>query len=107
MVYPNTTDQKKPKDLPPLSMPAMHGGQTKYAFFFQQGHGFAKAGHRSVGIQKNQGGAINMYTSVFLVVNGQDPTPGFDRFHRHQFLPSKFLELELETPPSGKPEGIL
>ena len=48
-----------------------------------------------------------MYKIVLLVVNGQDPTPEFDRLHRHQFLPSEFLELELETPPSGEPEGIL
>ena len=48
-----------------------------------------------------------MYTSVLLVVNGQDPTPAFDWLHRHQFLPSEFLELELETTPSGEPEGIL
>ena len=48
-----------------------------------------------------------MYTSVFLVVNGQDPTSGFDRLHRRQFLPSEFMELELETAPSGEPKGIL
>ena len=47
-----------------------------------------------------------MYTMVLLVVNGQDPTPGFDRHHRHQFLPSDFVELEHETAPSGEPEGI-
>ena len=48
-----------------------------------------------------------MYESVLLVVNGQDPTPGFDRLHRDQFLPSEFPELELETPPMCEPEGIL
>ena len=47
-----------------------------------------------------------MYTSVFLVVNGQDPTLGFDRLHRHQFLPGEFVELEHETALSGEPEGI-
>ena len=40
-----------------------------------------------------------MCVMVLLVVNGQDPTPGFDRPHRHQFLPSEFVELELETRP--------
>ena len=48
-----------------------------------------------------------MYTIVLLVVNVQDPTPGFDLLHRHQFLPSEFMEVELKTPPSGEPEGIL
>ena len=47
-----------------------------------------------------------MYTSMLLVVNAQDPTPGFDQLHRHQFLPSEFVELEHETTPSGEPEGI-
>ena len=47
-----------------------------------------------------------MCTMVLLVVNGQDPTPGFDQLHRHQFLPSEFVELEHETAPSGEPEGI-
>ena len=42
-----------------------------------------------------------MYISVLLVINGQDPTLGFDRLHRHLFLPSEFLELELETTPIG------
>ena len=46
-----------------------------------------------------------MYIRLLLVVNGQDPTPGFDRFHRHQFLSSEFVELELET--AGEPNGIL
>ena len=49
----------------------------------------------------------HMCTIVLLVVNGQDPTLGFDRLHRHQFLPTEFMEVELETPPSGEPEGIL
>ena len=48
-----------------------------------------------------------MYTIMLLVVNGQDPTPGFDQLHWHQFLPSEFVELELETPPTCEPEGIL
>ena len=43
-----------------------------------------------------------MYTSVLLVVNSQDPTPGFDRLHRHQFLPSESVELELKTAPIGR-----
>ena len=47
-----------------------------------------------------------MYKTVLLVVNGQDPTPGFDRLNRHPFLPSEFLEFELETPMSGKSEAI-
>ena len=38
-----------------------------------------------------------MCTMVLLVVNGQEPTPGFDRLHRHQFLPSEFVELEHKT----------
>ena len=33
-----------------------------------------------------------MCTIMLLVVNGQDATPGFDRLHRHQFLPSEFME---------------
>ena len=48
-----------------------------------------------------------MYTSVLLFLNGQDPTPAFDRLHQHQFLPSEFLELELETPPIGRTRGNL
>ena len=48
-----------------------------------------------------------MYTIVLLVVNGQDPTSGFDQLHQHKFLPSEFMELELKTIPSGEPEGIL
>ena len=43
-----------------------------------------------------------MHTSVLLVVNFQNPTPGFDWLHRHQFLPSEFVELELETAPIGQ-----
>ena len=39
----------------------------------------------------------HMCTIVLLVVNGQDPTAGFDQTHRHQFLPSELMELELET----------
>ena len=39
-----------------------------------------------------------MCMMVLLVVNGQDPTPGFDWLYRHQFLPSEFVELEHETP---------
>ena len=39
---------------------------------------------------------------------GQDPTSECGRLHRHHFLPSKFIDLlELETHPSGEPEGIL
>ena len=49
----------------------------------------------------------HMCTIVLLVVNGKDPTQGFDRLHRHQFLPSEFVEVELEIPPSSEPEGIL
>ena len=49
----------------------------------------------------------HMCTIMLLFVYGQDPTPGFDRLHRHQFLPSEFMELELETPPLGEPEGTL
>ena len=44
---------------------------------------------------------------MLLVVNGQDPTPGFDRLHRHQFLPSEFPELELETAPNMQIGGNL
>ena len=43
-----------------------------------------------------------MYTSVLLVVNGQDPTPGFVQHHRHQFPSSEFVELDLETAPIGR-----
>ena len=39
---------------------------------------------------------------MLLVVNGQDPTPGFVQHHRHQFLSSEFVELELETAPIGQ-----
>ena len=46
-----------------------------------------------------------MYRSVLLVGNGQDPTPRFDRLHRHQLLPGEFVELEHETA-LGEPEGI-
>ena len=42
-----------------------------------------------------------MYTSVLLVVNCQDPTPGFVRLHR-QLLSSEFVELELENAPIGR-----
>ena len=42
-----------------------------------------------------------MYTSVLIVVNGPDPTPEFVQLHRHQFLSSEFVELELETAPIG------
>ena len=46
----------------------------------------------------------HMYTSVLCVVNVQYPTPGCDRLH---FLSSEFLHLELKTPLSGEPDGIL
>ena len=45
-----------------------------------------------------------MYTSVLCVVNVQDPTPGCDRL---LFLSSEFLHLDVKTPPSGEPDGIL
>ena len=48
-----------------------------------------------------------MYTRELIVLNGQYPTPGFDRLHRHKFLPSEFLELELETAPNVRTEGNL
>ena len=48
-----------------------------------------------------------MYTNVLLVVNAQDPTPGFDRPHGHQFLPSELVELELETAPNVRTGGNL
>ena len=46
-----------------------------------------------------------MYTSVLLVGNGQDATPGIDQLHHHQFLPSEFPELELETAPNMRTGG--
>ena len=47
-------------------------------------------------------GPYHKYTSVLLVVNGQDPTLGFVLLHRHQFLSSEFVELELKTAPIGR-----
>ena len=49
-----------------------------------------------------------MYSNVVGGGEGEDPTPGFVRLHRHHFLPYKFIDLlELETHHSGEPEGIL
>ena len=49
-----------------------------------------------------------MYSIVVGGGEGQDPTPGCGRVHRHHFLPSKFIDLlELETRRLGEPEGIL
>ena len=48
-----------------------------------------------------------MYTSVLCVVNVQYPTPGCDRLHRLHFLSSEFLHLEVKTPLSGEPDGIV
>ena len=49
----------------------------------------------------------HMCTSVFAVVDVKYATPVRDRLHRHRYLRSEFLDLYLETPTSGKPEGIL
>ena len=48
-----------------------------------------------------------MYTSVLCVVNVQESTPRCDRHHRLHFLSSEFLHLEVKTPLSGEPDGIL
>ena len=48
-----------------------------------------------------------MYTRVLLVVNGQDPTPRFDRLHRNQFLPSEFLKCVARNSPIGRTGGNL
>ena len=45
-----------------------------------------------------------MYTSVLCVVNVQYSTPRCDRLH---FLSSEFLHLEVTTPLSDEPDGIL
>ena len=92
----------------PLSTPAIGWGVDETASLFPVGSGF----RRSEAPERRTPSKIkvvpqHMCTIVLLVVNGQDPTPGFDRLHRHQFLPSEFVELELETPPSSEPEGIL
>ena len=48
-----------------------------------------------------------MYTSVLFDLNVHYPTPGCDRLHRLYFLSSELLHLEVKTPPSGEPDGIL
>ena len=107
MVYPNTANQKGPM-VYPLSTPAIGWGVDETGSLFPAGSGF----RRSEALERQTPRKFkvvpqHMCTIVLLVVNGQDPTPGFDRLHRHQFLPSEFMEVELETPPSGEPEGIL
>ena len=44
-----------------------------------------------------------------VVVGGgrQDPTPVYDPLHRHRLLPSKVLHLEVKTPATGPPDGIM
>ena len=92
----------------PFRRQPLGGGVDETGSLFPVGSGF----HRSEAPEcripsKFKVVPQHMCTIVLLVVNGQDPTPGFDRLHRHQFLPSEFMEVELETPPSGEPEGIL
>ena len=48
-----------------------------------------------------------MYTSELCVVNVQESTPTCDRHHRLHFLSSEFLHLEVKTPLSDEPDGIV
>ena len=47
-----------------------------------------------------------MCTSVLGAVDVQVPTPGCERVHRHHFLHTDFVDLQLETPTSGETERI-
>src|SRR5664279_4383709 len=102
MANPNTTKKKVPL-VYPLSTPVM-GVDEKFDFF-PAGSGLrrCRAPERR-NPTKTWVVPYHMCTSVLGIVDGQDPTPGCDR---HHFLPTEFLDLYLETPPSGELEGIL
>ena len=56
---------------------------------------------------QTKGLPYHVYTSVLGAVDVQVPTPGCERVHRHHFLSSEFLHLEVKTPLPGEPDGIL
>src|SRR5664279_589646 len=102
MAYPNTTKKKSPL-VYPLSTPVM-GVDEKFDFF-PAGLGFRRSGApERRNPTKTYVVPYHVCTNVLGVIDVQDATPGFDRLHR---LPSQFLDLQLETPTSGEPGGIL
>src|SRR5664279_2277769 len=102
MAYPNTTKQKVPL-VYPLSTSVM-GVDEKFDYS-PAGSRFRRSGApERRNPTKRKVVPYHVCTSVLGVVDGQDPTPGYDR---HHFLPTEFLDLYLETPPSGELEGIL